>query len=123
MYIDLIIKIKNAGAARKDSLKTPYSKINQGILEVLKQRDFIKSYEVKGKSVKKFIEVELAEGSAIRGLKLLSKPSRRLYAGYKEMKKPKGGHGLLVVSTSGGIMGSDEARKKKMGGQLLFEVW
>ncbi len=59
----------------------------------------------------------------IRGLKFLSKPSRRLYVGYKEIKKVKSGHGLLVLSTSKGILSGEEAKKMKIGGQLLFEIW
>ncbi len=123
MYINTLIKIKNAGAARKHFLKTRYTKIDQAILELLKKAGFINTVEVKGRSYKKIIDIELNPERPIKGVSLLSTPSRRQYAGYQELRKVKNGYGTLVISTSKGIMNGENARKEKVGGQLLFEVW
>ncbi|MCX6788573.1 MAG: 30S ribosomal protein S8 [Candidatus Jorgensenbacteria bacterium] len=123
MYIDLLIKIKNAEAAEKYTLKTRYTKMDNAVTEILTRYGFVKSFDVKGKSYKKVIELELNEKHPIKGIKFLSKPSLRRYGGYDEFRRVKSGHGLLVVSTSKGVMSGDEAKKEKVGGQLLFQVW
>lgn len=123
MYIDLLIKIKNAEAAEKYSLKTKYTKMDSAVTEILMRYGFVKSFEVKGKSYKKVIEMELSEKRPIKGIKFLSKPSLRRYGGYGDFRRVKSGFGLLVVSTSKGVMSGDEAKKEKVGGQLLFQIW
>ena len=123
MYIDLLIKIKNAQMARKKTVKTSFSKMDFNVAELLERQNIIKKVEVRGRSQKKILEIELKDEPVIHGLKLLSRPSRRLYASYKEIRKPKGGYGLLVLSTPKGIMTAHEATKQKVGGQLLFELW
>jgi len=123
MYIDLLTKIKNAQMAGKKSFKVRFSKMDEGVLEVLKMYSFIKKADVKGKSYKRVIEIECNVAHPIRGIKFLSKPSLRRYAGYDDFKRVKGNYGVLVVSTSKGIMAGVEARKQKIGGQLLFEIW
>ncbi|MDI6734052.1 MAG: 30S ribosomal protein S8 [Patescibacteria group bacterium] len=123
MYIDLLIKIKNAEKAKKDSVKTRYSKMDLAVAELLKRCNFLKDAEVKGRSAKKVIEITFGNARLINGLKILSKPSRLLYGGYKDFKKVKEGFGFLVISTPEGLLTGYEARKKKVGGQLLFEIW
>ena len=123
MYIDLLIKIKNAMAAKQKSFKTSFNKMDKAMLEILKKHKFISEFEVKGRSPKKYLEVEVAGGRLINGLKILSKPSRRLYAPYKDFRRVKNGFGALIVSTPKGIMDARTARKEKVGGQLLFEIW
>ncbi len=109
--------------AEKKSLKTKFTKMDKTVAEILEQAGFLKKTEVKGKSPKRIIELELESKRRVVGVKFLSRPSIRRYAGHKELRAPKGGHGLLVVSTSKGIMNSIEAKKRKIGGQLLFEIW
>ena len=123
MYIDVLIKMKNAEQAGKRSMKVRFSRMDQSVLEELKRYGFVKKMEVKGRPPKKIIEVVFGKDRHIQGLKLLSKPSTRRYAGYEDFKSVKGGHGILVVSTSKGIMSGVRARKEKVGGQLLFEIW
>lgn len=127
MYIDFLNKIKNAQAARKDTLRVPYTKADFAIAEMLLRRNFLKGVSKKGKGVKKILEAQLnyeksGEG-AIRGVKFLSKPSRRLYVGYKELKPVKHGFGMVVLSTPKGILSGNVARREKVGGELLFEIW
>ncbi len=123
MYIDLLVKIKNAQQAGKKSFKTRFSKMDEGVLEVLKNHGFIKKSEIKGKSYKRVIEIDCDVSHPIQGVAFLSKPSLRRYGGYKDLKRVKGNYGILVISTSQGIMSGFEAKKKKLGGQLLFEIW
>jgi|SRR3989344_2405850 len=123
MYIDLLIKIKNAAMAKQKSFKTSFNKMDKAVLEILKKHKFISGFEVKGKSPKKYAEIEIIGSRAIDGLRILSKPSRRLYAPYKDFRRVKSGFGALIVSTPKGIMDARTARKEKVGGQLLFEIW
>ncbi|MDO8557380.1 MAG: 30S ribosomal protein S8 [Candidatus Jorgensenbacteria bacterium] len=123
MFIDLLIKIKNAQAAGKKPLKVRYSKMNLAIAELLCAHGFLKKAEVKGKSFKKIIEVDCDVKSPIRGIKFLSKPSVRRYGGYRAMKPVKHGHGIIILSTPKGIMTGEMARRGKVGGELLCEIW
>lgn len=126
MYIDLLTKIKNAQQVKKEFTKIPYSKNKERIAEILAENKFVDGFEKKGRSPKKVLAIKLkyenGEG-AITGIKFLSKPSRHLYAGYKDIKLVKSGYGILVISTPKGIMTGKEARKQKVGGEMLFQIW
>ena len=127
MFINTLIQIKNAQSAKKETVKLWFSKNNEVLLKVLSDNDYLDSFDKKGRGHKKVIVAKLKydkEGSpAISGIKIISKPSRHIYAGYKDMRKVKGGFGLLIVSTSKGVMTGLEARKSKLGGEVLFEIW
>ena len=112
--------------ARKEQVRLLYTKADFAVAEVLAKRHFVKSVSKKGKGIKKIIEIELKydkDQGAIRGTKFLSKPSRRLYIGYKDVRPVKQGFGVLVLSTPKGILTGNEARREKVGGEMLFEVW
>ncbi|MDD5430970.1 MAG: 30S ribosomal protein S8 [Candidatus Pacebacteria bacterium] len=124
MNLDLLTKIKNAQAVKKESVKVKASKTNEAILDVLKKRHYIDSFSAKSGS--RTIEVKLKyqnNQGAVHGIKILSKPSRSLYAGYKDIDLVKQGYGFLILSTPKGILDGKVARKEKVGGQLLFEIW
>ena len=123
MYIDLLIRIKNAEAAGKDSVKVPYAKNDHAVAEILARFGFLASLEVKGRSLKKVMELKLNDARPIQGLKFLSRPSLRRYGKYREFRRVKSGQGLLVVSTPKGILTGEDARKSKVGGEILFEIW
>ena len=126
MYIDLLIKIKNAQMSKKENLKTFYSKMDERVLDILKSNKYIDDFEKKGKGAKKVLDVKLKYNDgqgAINGIKFISKPSRRIYSGYRDMFSVKRGYGLSVVSTPEGLLTAKEAKKNKVGGQLLFEIW
>lgn len=126
MYTDFLIKLKNAQAVKKENVKLSYSKMDERILEILAKNGYIDVFEKKGRGVKKIISVRLKYENGkgvINGIKFISKPSRRLYGGYKEIKPVKRGYGLLVVSTPKGIITGAEAKKTKVGGEFLFEIW
>lgn len=123
MYIDLLIRIKNAQAAGRDYLKIPYSKMDKEIANILEKQGFLKKVEMKGRLPKKILKIYLNPKRPIKGLKFLSRPSIGRYSGYRDLKPVKGGYGLLVLSTPKGIMSGSQARKEKVGGKLLFEIW
>ena len=126
MYTDLLIKIKNAQQARKDSLKTYYSKMDLAIAEILAHQKYIKSVEKKGRLPKRVLEIFLNEpgkGKAIQDVRFISIPSRRIYTKYKDLKSVKQGFGMGIISTPKGVMTTKEAKKQKVGGQILLEIW
>ncbi len=123
MYINLLVNIKNNQEAGKNFFKIPFSKMDLAIAELLLKQGYLKSVVAEGKAVKKVIEINLKEGKAVKGIKFVSRPSRTMYAGYKEIRSVKSGYGMEVISTPKGIMSDKEARKQKLGGQLLFKIW
>lgn len=123
---NLIIKIKNAGKAGKETTTVPYSKFSEAILQVLQEKGFITSFKKEGKKIIKEIEIVLAydDGAPkISEAKIMSKLSKRIYGGSSDIKPVKNNYGLLVVSTSKGVLSGDDAKKAKVGGELLFKVW
>jgi small subunit ribosomal protein S8 len=127
MYTDLLTKIKNAQAVKKESVKLPYSNMDFAVAELLVTHKFLDGAFKKGRLPKRVLDAKLKYDKngqgAIQGVKILSRPSRRLYIGYKDIRPVRQGYGLLVLSTSKGVMDGKSAKKQKLGGQLLFEVW
>ncbi len=126
MYTDLLTKIQNAQRAKKASVKVPFSNMDLAIAEQLAKHSFVTAVNKKGRMPKRVLEIDLKyidEKGAISGVKFLSIPSRRMYAGYAALRPVKQGYGIALVSTPKGIMTSLEAKKQKLGGQLLFEIW
>ncbi|MFH0806412.1 MAG: 30S ribosomal protein S8 [Candidatus Brennerbacteria bacterium] len=123
MYINFLIQLKNAGRAGKKSAKLPYTVMDLKVAEVLARHGFLKNVEVKGRAPKKIIEVDFNVERPIRDVRFKSTPSVARYAGYRRVKQVKQGHGLLVMTTPNGIRAGHEARKEKVGGKLLFEIW
>jgi len=127
MFINALIQIKNAQAAKKETVKLWSSKKNEVLMKILADNKYLGGFEKKGRGQKKVIVAKLKynkEGEpAIKGIKLISKPSRHIYRGYKEIRPVKGGFGTLVISTSKGVITGSEARRSKLGGEALFEIW
>ncbi|MCB9805701.1 30S ribosomal protein S8 [Candidatus Nomurabacteria bacterium] len=123
---NLINGLKNASIGKKDIFSAPYSKLKENILSVLKKEGFISDFEVKGKDVKKHLDVSLkyeAGVPAIHGVRRVSKFSRRIYKGIKDIFPVKNNYGISVISTPQGVMSDREAKKAKVGGEILFEIW
>ncbi len=124
---DMMIRIKNAGVVRKDTVEVPYSKIKFAICEVLKKEGFIADVDTKGKKVsEKAIVITLkyeGKNPKITGTSKVSKFSKRIYGSVSEIRPVKNGAGLLVMTTPKGILSGSEARKQKVGGELLLKVW
>lgn len=123
---DMLVSIKNAQTVKKETVKIPFSKIKFEIAKILQKEGYIDKVEEKGRS-KKFLVIYLKydenKKPAITGVKKISKPGQRVYKGYQEIKKIKGGYGLAVISTSKGLMSDKEAKKQKIGGEVIFEIW
>lgn len=123
--IDLIIRIKNAYMTKNDTLVTPHSSYREAVLKKLEDMKYIKSYSVEG-DIKKTIEIELIYTKGVPALtdvKLVSKPGKREYVSYTDLRSVMNGMGVSFLSTSKGIMTNHEARKAKLGGELLFMIW
>ncbi|MDP3052038.1 MAG: 30S ribosomal protein S8 [bacterium] len=124
---DMLTKIRNAQAVKKETVVIPYSKVKMEIAKLFLRADYIKEINRRGKKNKKSIELTLSydeEGKpAISHLSRISKPSRRVYIPLKGMKPVRQGYGIMILSTSKGILTDKEAIKKKLGGEVLAEVW
>lgn len=125
---DLLIRIKNAYMARRTHVDgVVYSNFKVNVLELLKQYGFIISYEVVTEGNKKTISVSLKEVedevNDIPVIKFYSRPSRRWYISYKEIKPVAAGRGIGIMSTSQGLMPSHVAKQKKIGGELIAEIY
>lgn len=124
---DFINRLSNAGAVKHANVSVPFSSFKYEIAQKLRDAGFVEQVEKKGKKIKKTIEVTLKytpDGThKIEGVKRMSKPGRRLYKGAHEIVPVRYGHGALVLSTPHGIMTDKEARKAKVGGEALFEIW
>jgi small subunit ribosomal protein S8 len=126
MYYRILPELKNAVRARKDKVVFPYSNMDFAVLKVLAHYGYVKNIEKETAGKKNVIIVRLSYkdlAGTINDFRLISKPSRHFYAPYKSLRTVKQGHGLGVFSTSDGVMSDVEARKKKIGGEYLFEIW
>ncbi|MFH1694448.1 MAG: 30S ribosomal protein S8 [Patescibacteria group bacterium] len=126
MYHDTLIRVKNGLMRGKQRVKVPYSHLDYSILEALVKDGYLDSIQRKGRGVKRIIDIKLKydqDEPAISEIKFVSRPSRRIYTGYKEIKSSHQGYGRFILSTPEGIMDDKEAKKKRVGGQLLFEIW
>jgi len=123
---DMIIRIKNAQAVKKASVDIPYSNLKHRIAEVLVKNGFIVKIEKRYSKTRKIIRIELKYNRGeprIMEFKRISSPGRRIYVPLKEIKNSAKGEGMIIISTSKGIMPTMEAKKQKVGGELIAEVW
>ncbi|MBI2057416.1 MAG: 30S ribosomal protein S8 [Candidatus Yanofskybacteria bacterium] len=127
---DMLIRIKNAQMAGKERVLVPFSKAKFEVVKILKENNLVQDFERKKKKVTKtehaFLEIKLdlnRERTPIAGVKVLSKPSRRIYLGKRDIKPVVSGFGISIISTSRGIMSGQDARKNNLGGELIAEIW
>jgi small subunit ribosomal protein S8 len=121
---DLLTRIRNAAGARRSHVLLPYSKLKEQVARILQQSGFIA--EVKVESAGKFKTLQLTldrNPETITALVRVSKPGRRVYASAKDIPLVLGGRGLVILSTSSGVMTGREARQKGLGGELICKVW
>jgi small subunit ribosomal protein S8 len=124
MYYRLLPEIKNAKRAGKDKMTVPFSRMDLAVLEVLRDNGYIKSAEKEAAGKKSVITIRLS-GKKKEDIefKLLSKPSRRFYSDYRSLHRVRQGYGIGVLSTPSGVMSVADAKKKKVGGEYLFQIW
>jgi small subunit ribosomal protein S8 len=124
---DLLTRIRNANLAYKDDLLVPASKMNEAILKILRTEGFIVDYAPEGEGIERVLKVTLKYGAkrerTISGLRRVSKPGRRIYAGRGDLPRVLGGLGIALVSTSQGVMTDRDASRKGIGGEVLVYVW
>ena len=123
---NMIISIKNAGNAGLNSVMIPYSKLKLSIATLLKEEGFINDVSKKGKEGKKFIDISIiykGKKPHITNVTRVSKPSRRIYIGTKDIKPVRQGYGALILSTPKGILTDKKAKEEHVGGEALFKIW
>jgi small subunit ribosomal protein S8 len=124
---DLFNRIKNAQAVNKIATFAPYSKLKERILQILKDNGFILDYKIRKvdnkKTLKIYLKYDENNQGAIKGIKQISKPGRKVYQKAKEIKRVKSGYGIAIISTSKGLITDKEARKYKVGGEVIAYIW
>lgn len=124
---DMLTRLRNANLALHESVLMPSSHLREEIARILAAEGYIAGYGVRAAGNKRELEVRLKYGSdrsrTIQGLRRVSRPGRRVYAAADELPRTRGGLGVVVISTSQGLMPDREARRRKLGGEVLCEVW
>lgn len=123
---DLLTRIRNAIQVHKKEFFVPYSKMKSDIVAILKKEGYITDYELDNTETHPRLKVVtryVGKASAIAGLRRISRPGLRRYVGSEEIPRVLGGMGISILSTSRGVMTGHEARRQKVGGELLAYVW
>ena len=124
---DLLTRLRNASMVSKPSVSIPHSNFKLELAKLLKNEGYVSDVKVSGEGVKKLIDIDMKysdEGmSVISGMNWLSKPGQRVYSSFDKLPRNNGGLGTVIVSTSRGLLSDSEARKRKLGGELICEVW
>ena len=125
---DMLTRIRNANTAKHDTVDIPASKMKNSIAEILLNEGYIQKYEIVEDGNFNVIRITLKYGSTknekiITGLKRISKPGLRVYAGKENLPRVLGGLGIAILSTNQGIITDKEARKLQVGGEVLAFVW
>ena len=126
MHYRLLSQLKNAANAKKESLNLPFSTMNYSIAKILVQAGYLRDAQKKTMEGKDRIEMRLAyheHAPIFSDFRIFSKPSRRVYKGYRELQPVRNNFGIAVLSTPSGLMTNKEARKNKVGGEYLFQIW
>lgn len=123
---NFIVALKNAGHAGKTSVLFPQSKLIVAVAEILQRAGFVKSSVKKNKKQGKFLEVELLKKASlpvIKNIKRISVRAQRIYRRAADLRPIRNGFGIAIISTNQGLLTDKEARKQKLGGEVLFEIW
>ena len=124
---DLLTRIRNALTARHDRVEVPASRLKVAIVRILKDEGFIKNFKVsrdnKQGQIKIFLKYTERNSPVINGLERVSKPGRRVYKKSQDIKPVLSGLGVLIVSTSRGVMTDREARRNNLGGETICQIW
>lgn len=126
---DMLTRMRNAKQARKEQVTIPASNLKIGVAQIMKEEGYVKKYKVirsaKNKQgiLKLTLRFDDETQCVIEGLSRVSKPGRRVYVGHDHTVKSHGGIGVLVLSTSQGIMTDREARRRRIGGEVLCSIW
>jgi small subunit ribosomal protein S8 len=124
---DLLTRVRNANLAFKDDLVVPASKMNRALLQILMTEGYVAGFGEEGEGIERVYRVTLKYDAkrlrTISGIKRVSKPGRRVYAGHDDLPRVLGGLGVAIISTSQGVMTDRDASRKGIGGEVLAYVW
>lgn len=123
---DMFNRIKNAQMAGKPDVLVPFSNIKFNIAQIFEKNKFIESINKRKRKIDKIIDITLKYDNktpVISGIKRISKSGQRIYVSFSEIKPVRRGLGISIISTPKGLMTGKEARKQKLGGELICEVW
>ena len=125
---DMLTRIRNANTAKHDTVDIPSSKMKKAIADILVAEGYVKGYEVIEDGIKSTLRISLKYGETknvkvITGLKRISKPGLRVFAGKDELPKVLGGLGTAIISTDKGLMTDKAARKAGLGGEVIAFIW
>ena len=124
---DMLTRIRNAGAARHATVEVPASSMKKAIAQIMLDEGYIKAFEIVDNGTQGTIKITLKYNAnkekAISGLRRVSKPGLRVYAGADELPRVLRGLGIAIISTSKGVMTDKQARKEHVGGEVLAFVW
>ncbi len=123
---DMLTRIRNASSVGKSEVSLPHSKVTEAVAQLLKTRGFVQAVKVEPATVGKTLAIVLnsrSEGSSITEIQRLSKPGRRFYVRHGEIPVIKRGRGMVIVSTSKGMMSGEQARTAGLGGELICKVY
>jgi len=123
---DFLTRIRNANSAKHDTVDIPASNVKKAMAEILLQEGYIKNYQIINDGAQGIIRITLkynGKEKVISGLRRVSKPGLRVYAGADELPSVMRGLGIAIISTSKGIMTDKQARKEHVGGEVLAFVW
>jgi small subunit ribosomal protein S8 len=124
---DMLTRLRNANQAMHESVKMPSSRFREEVARILASEGYISGYDVRVQGIRRQLELKLKYSAdrsrVIHGLRRISTPGRRVYVGAGELPRTMGGIGVVVVSTSQGLMPDREARRRHLGGEIVCEVW
>ena len=124
---NLLARVRNAQTARFDQVEMPSTKLSESLALILKEEGFIKNFRVLPNTTQPvlriFLKADPGVGYAIKGMRRVSRPGRRVYVGKDDIPIVKNGFGIAILSTSKGVMTGDKAKKMAIGGELLCQVW
>jgi len=124
---DMLAMFSNANHKFRERVDVPASRIKKGIVHILKEEGYISDYKLISSRKQGLLRVSLKflpdKTRALQGIKRVSRPGLRVYRGWDELPKVRGGLGMCIVSTSKGLMTDHQSRKQKVGGEVLAQVW
>ena len=123
---DMLTRIRNASMVKHSNVEVPYSKIKARIAEILNDEGYIEGYAITGEGVNKAINITLKYSSGesvIRGIKRVSRPSLRVFATVEKMPRVINGMGIAILTTTKGVMTDKDAKKNRVGGEVIAYIW
>ncbi len=123
---DMLTRIRNAIAVRKDEVRMPHSNVKKSVADILALNKYVVGTSIEGEGIDKSLVIQISDAkgtSPITELSRISKPGRRVYVKVKDIPTVKQGRGLVIVSTSKGIMTGNEAKEQKLGGEIICRVY